>query len=393
MRGTRDPQESPLSSSHERRGRASSLVPSPHWVSLGLLGALTLMTLALVIVAAALTHRSADPVVLLRAMSDIGLGVLDDASWLFPSLIATLLVVAVIPRSAQAWPDASSEPATTTTSVVLAAAPAAVGVLATTSIVLVILGVAARPAYATDLLAPLSLFAVIVGLSHAITYDLAARPSYRVRMLRQIVASASQAAAQTHKVVARDAGIPRPRLVWGAALTIILGSLLACLTLWGELALRGQRIDILSVATFLPWLAGLSAVATGVLALSAYLWWISPRRWTDVCLVLYFEGGLVTLFGLLLVAVNGAGGPSGALVVPTLFVPLVSVRWTRLTSSKWLEWWRLRVPLATRALVATRDRTIFALEELEGVSPKTPPADEDALFLEVLMRVQRARRD
>lgn len=382
----------PLSSlNRERRGRPSSLVPNPHWVSSGVLGALTLMTLALVILAVAFAHRSADPVVLLGAMGEVGLGVLNDASWLFPSLIATLLVVAVIPRGTQEWPQVSDEPAGTTTSVVLAAAPAAVGVLATSSIALVIVGVAAHPAYAVDLLAPLSLFVVIVGLSHAITYDLAARPSYRVRMLRYIVANASHATARTNEVVARDAGLPRLTALRGAAVTIVLGSLLAGLTFWGELTLRHERLDILSTVRLLPWLAGLSAVATGVLALSAYLWWISPRKWTDVCLVLYFEGGLVALFGLLLVALNGAGGPSGALVVPTLLIPLVSVRWSRLTSIKWLEWWRLRVPLATRAMRATRDRTILALEELERVSPKTPSTDEDAQFLEAL--TQRSSRD
>jgi len=150
-----------LSFSRDRRGRPASLVPSPHWVSLGALGALTLMTLALVILAVAFAHRSADPVVLLEAMGEVGLGVLDDASWLFPSLIATLLVVAIIPRGTQEWPQVSAEPAATTTSVVLAAAPAAVGVLATSSIALVIVGVAAHSTYAVDLLAPLSLFVVI----------------------------------------------------------------------------------------------------------------------------------------------------------------------------------------------------------------------------------------
>jgi len=136
----------------------------------------------------------------------------------------------------------------------------------------------------------------------------------------------------------------------------------------------------------LLWLTALSVLATGVGAVSSFVWWTSRRDVGDRFLVLYSQGLLITSYALLAwIVAQVTAGPSGVFVLATCVVPLLSLWLPLRFLPRPLRLISLRRALATAALRSVLHREAAARRELTALAKRRPNRDaEDEAFLALL---------
>lgn len=371
----------------EMRHRRNSVIPNPYVASASLFLAMTLGVLTLVVACIAVGLQTMNPLALAVALGDLGLQVVKDSSWLFSSFIATLLVVALLPKRLGTTEDFESTQRSLA-SLVLQAAPTLVGVFATSSLVLAIVGVGFHPSAAATLFAPVSLFVVILGLSYSVTSDLTASGPYRLNLVRNVLSACMAASLSTSEVIgeADRSRAPWRDVVVAAASWTLAGFSASFLLLVSEVAHRSGTAVFAELGSAALWLVAMSFLATGVGLLSSFVWWTSPREVSDRFLILYLQGLVLTSYGLLAwIVTQVPGGPSGIFVLLTCVIPLSSLWVPARFVPQLFRRLSLRRALATAALLSVLSREAAARKELGALIPvRSDHALEDRALLALL---------
>lgn len=345
----------------------------------------------LTVVSFAIGSSSGD--VLWRALGDLGRwGVLEDASWLFPTFIAVLFALAVVP--ARFLDEKDVEQAYKQKIVRLM--PAVVGIAALGSLVLVVLGVIQYPAAAARLYSPVLVSVVTVGVAYALTASLVRRPRYRIASLRGRIEESDEAVIKTE--ASHGPMSPRFRswreLAKRAALSLAASTALPSAILLVGLVPRGLPNGPLSLWPFLAAFAVLAILALGLGAVISAQLWSSRRRLLDRILVAYMYFVPAALAAVII----GAGATS----TEPLVAPLMAIPMAIPTVLVWLPEKRLPKVLRVLGVRAAlggvilnflrrrRDRLQSNLDEqLESHSPDAlSTEEEDAAWVKVLSRAR-----
>ena len=346
----------------------------------------------LTVVSFAVGSSSGD--VLWRALGDLGRwGVLEDASWLFPTFIAVLFALVVVP--ARFLDEEDVEQAYKQKIVRLM--PAVVGIAALGSLVLVVLGVIQYPSAASRLYSPVLVSVVTVGVAYALTASLVRRPRYRIASLRGQIEEVDAAEIKTE--ASHGPLSPRFRswreLAKRSALSLVVSTVVPSAILLVGLVPRGLPDGLLSLWPLLVAFLALAILALSLGAVISAQLWSSRRRLLDRILV----GYMYFVPAALAAVVIGAGATS----TEPLVAPLMAVPMAIPTVLVWLP--ERRLPKGLRMfgvhsalggvvlnfLQRRRDRLQRDLDEqLKSYRPEIPsPEEEDAAWIEVLSRPSR----
>ena len=350
---------------------------TPWRTSVGLHLALSVGMLILIALSIALARGSFGFAEVVDGLGSLGRQLFDDVSWLFPSFIATLLAVALIPSAK----DVSGERQMTRSregekaAMALRVVPVVVGATANTVFVLMAIAVSRYGFLGEKLVAPVGLYIVIAGLGFAITAELVSRDSYRLDFLREARDAAASTAVTSRRLLVQMRPLRRPgrRATLALLLWTVLGAVLALAVLLVELKAR----DVTYVAgggwILFCLLLGMTLASTLVTWLMAVTWWSSIRKKSDVALLVYFELLVLVLFGSVAAIVTRAGPVTGAFVVITGAVPMVGT-WVPLRIwPAWLRRWTIRAPLLQCVLHASVTRAERATVELAEIAPRVEP--------------------
>lgn len=342
------------------------------FLPIALFGVFTAATLIIVVAAVGVAIWSYDELLLWAAMGDLGAGVLKDASWLFPSFVAILFALAVVPGRLSN--EADIEEAYKQR--IIRLMPMVVGVAATMSLVLVVVGVIQKPGTAPSLFSPLLLSVVTVGVAYVLTAALVRRPSYRIAQLKGQIDEVDVAYRQTrdsHRDSRRARAVrismKTAGFAFGAPAVLLIGHLVV--------QQRGETLP--GTWPLLLAMAALAAISTGVDVLVSYEYWTSRRKPFDRAFLAYLYLTPTALAALVIVTGASSTEPflSILLVLPML-IPTV-LTWL---PTKQLPRFMQQLSLyaasggtALRVLAARRRRLRKELQQLERHTEATAQHD------------------
>lgn len=351
---------------------ADSLVPPIAFVGF------TVMALCLVAGVLALLTGSQEWVVVGAAMGDLGrLGLLEDAPWLFPTFIAVLFALAVVPP--RLLDESDIEQAYRQKIVRLI--PAVVGILAMVSMILMIIGVVYYPSAAPKLASPILVSIVTIGVAYVLTASLVRRPSYRVAVLRgqlEETSGAKQKTGTSHSsLMATDRNwrVLAKRIVFTFAVSVVVPSAILFLISLVKPPRAGAETIVSQITLF--GILAFMALFFGCL-ISAQLWNSQRQRVDWVLLVVTYivPAGTVLLF----VAghLTGAAPWLGALELLSVAIPTVLVWLPERQLPRFLRHISVHTALGAVVLRVLREREtrlrqdIQTLEDPEMTSPEDP---------------------
>lgn len=287
------------------------------FLPVALFGVFTAATLIIVVAAVGVAIWSYDELLLWAAVGDLGAGVLKDASWLFPSFVAILFALAVVPGRLSN--EADIEEAYKQR--IIRLMPMVVGVAATMSLALVVVGVVQRPETAPSLFSPLLLSVVTVGVAYVLTTALVRRPSYRIAQLKGQIDEVDVAYRQTrdsHRDSRRERAFPASLKAAGFALAVPAALLI------GHLMVQQRWDAIPRTWLLLLVMAALAAISTAVDVLVSYEYWTSRRRPFDRVFLAYTYLTPTALAVLVVVAGASSAEPLwGILLILPMLIPTV----------------------------------------------------------------------